>query len=60
MTFAQLMAENDIERIVYVPASDLLPRAEFHAWQFGNHWQCGIGSTPEEAIANVPSMAEAA
>jgi hypothetical protein len=50
MTIAQLMIKHHVERVAYVPASDLLPRYEFHAWLFGETMECGIGATPEEAI----------
>lgn len=50
MTLTDLMILHGIERIVLVPASDLLPRAAFHAWPFGEHLDCGVGATAEAAI----------
>lgn len=62
MTVEQLIRENGIERIVYVPASDLLPRAEYHAWEFGEYHQPGVGATVEAAIRDAANrrMARAA
>lgn len=56
MNTTELMKANGIERIVYVPASDLLPRAEFHAWRFDNPVNCGVGATVEEAIADAARL----
>ncbi|MFA9205033.1 MAG: hypothetical protein ACEQSH_01115 [Bacteroidia bacterium] len=65
MTLAEMFEAHGIERVVYVPASDLLPRAVFHAWPFGvfmSDQGMGVGATPEEAILDSVSkrMAKAA
>ena len=52
MNITAYMIAHGIERIVYVPASDLLPNPEFHAWLFDNTMECGIGVTAEEAAEN--------
>ncbi len=63
---SELMRENGIERIVYVPASDLVPHDAFHAWPFdcgGLDHHCGRGETVEDAIADAArrmAMLEAA
>lgn len=56
MNLADLMRANGIERIVYVPATDLLPRDMFHAWRFDNHLECGRGPTPEAAIEDARAL----
>lgn len=65
MTLAEMFEAHGIERVVYVPASDLLPRAVFHAWPFDvfmSDQGMGVGATPEEAILDSVSkrMAKAA
>ena len=51
---SNLMRDHHIERIVFVPATELVPHDTFHAWPFDG-WlteHCGIGSTVEQAIAD--------
>jgi hypothetical protein len=58
VSVSDLMRAHGIERIVFVPASDLLPQDAFHAWPFGEHWEPGCGATIEEAIANAVDGSE--
>lgn len=51
-----LMRAHSIERIVFVPKSELLSRDEFHAWRFDNPIMCGVGLTVEEAIADADKL----
>lgn len=56
MTITNLMKLHGIERIVYVPASELLSRPEVHAWRFDNPVMCGVGATVEEAIEDAAKL----
>lgn len=52
MTTEDLMRLHGIERVVFVPKSELLPRDTFHAWP-SDTWlaeHCGTGATIEAAI----------
>lgn len=56
MTVSELMRRHGIEKVVYVPASDLVPIGSFHAWPLDYSRpdeMCGIGPTVEEAIFDV-------
>lgn len=52
MSMSEIMRDYAVERLVFLPASDLVPRDSFHAWPFD--WtsteQCGRGDTVEAAI----------
>lgn len=60
MHITQAMKRHGIERIVFVPASDLVPHDAFHAWTFDGYLaeHCGRGATVEEAIQDAVARME--
>ena len=61
MSVSELMRRHNIERIVFVPESDLLSSHSFHAWPFGafnSDLHMGTGPTVEEAIMDAARKLE--